>query len=433
MVAYSFISHYLWLIDWGVAKEVLMRRPKVFRRDERFNKWAKDAGLEAGIISLEGEDWSRMRQLVSPSFSRQSITRMSDLIFHEAKVFTQGLLDRMRFEIGDGPMPLRVDGIPTLQRYTLSVICRLAFGSAVDGVDYLRGEGITQDTNALFTWMYRRTVTLLPNWFWHIYQDDVERNASRAIRRLDAVVSDILTNYREASHRTRGQEAEFLRTLDDSSKSTTDMNAETKTKPLTDLEVAAQIKGFIVAGTETTSTLIAATLWQLCLPQNAHLVEDLRNEIASILGEDKCVRTQAQWDQLQIVQATLKETNRLYGPSPIIGVQATTVDQEDDTKQAEAATAAVADMLQQQKRFTDSANIYVSISTKVVFLHIDSFSTTLRCPSLCWQSLVLLFVLLVCVLLVDESGISWISGRRMEDHQSQQDILLGQLLIHIKI
>jgi cytochrome P450 len=173
--------------------------------------------------------------------------------------------------------------------------------------------------------MYRRTVTILPNWFWHIYQDDIERNASRAIRRLDEVVSDILTNYRDAD---QGQDAEFLRTLVDSSKAIADIDPETKTKPLTDLEVAAQIKGFIVAGTETTSTLIAAALWQLCLPQNAHLVEDLRSEVASILGQDMCVRTQAQWDHLQLVQATLKETNRLYGPSPTIGVQATSVNQK---------------------------------------------------------------------------------------------------------
>jgi cytochrome P450 len=266
---------------------------------------------------------------------------MSGLVFKEADELVQ------RLRIGCTNGVAHMNGFPTFQKYTLNVICRLAFGDAMDNIEYLQDEEITKDINNMFRWMYRRTVSPFPPLFWHIYRDSCECAGTDAVKRLDAVVSEVLENYRLGK---RG-DATFLRTLMEASESYSidDVDSETKSEPrtdvptkgglestdahtkkdhLTDEEVAAQVKLFIIAGTETTSTLIAATVWQLCLSKNAPLVNELRNEVDQVLGQDGCVRTNAQWEQLQLVRATLKETNRLYGPVHNLGAQPTYANQE---------------------------------------------------------------------------------------------------------
>jgi hypothetical protein len=87
------------------------------------------------------------------------------------------------------------------------------------------------------------------------------------------------------------------------------------------LEVLAQLKVFMLDGIETTASLIATALHLLCQHQHQHWQQELFEEATRVFHGDKLVSTIQQLDQLVLTDAFLKETNRLFGPSPFEAFQ----------------------------------------------------------------------------------------------------------------
>jgi len=70
--------------DANVAREVLMKRPKTFRRAASLSD--KLGGLEGArhnVFFSEGDFWGRMRRLTAPSFSHKNVTSMGVAVGEE--------------------------------------------------------------------------------------------------------------------------------------------------------------------------------------------------------------------------------------------------------------------------------------------------------------------------------------------------------------
>mmetsp|Transcript_3588 Transcript_3588/g.3939 ORF Transcript_3588/g.3939 Transcript_3588/m.3939 type:complete len:518 (-) Transcript_3588:157-1710(-) len=81
---------------------------------------------------------------------------------------------------------------------------------------------------------------------------------------------------------------------------------------LDDESIAGEFVTLLIAGTDTTSTVLTITLY--LLSQYPDLVDDLRKEIQQAIPDGK-IKTISQLNNLELLHSTLKEVMRLYPPA----------------------------------------------------------------------------------------------------------------------
>lgn len=73
----------LLITDKDIAKEILMKRPKHFQRLQGFRYATEKLGLEKALSMTGGDEWSKLRKLLSPSFNILNITTKYSLLVEE--------------------------------------------------------------------------------------------------------------------------------------------------------------------------------------------------------------------------------------------------------------------------------------------------------------------------------------------------------------
>lgn len=296
------------VLSGGVAMgEVLSKRPKAFRRIASFDSWAIDARLTNGAFNVEGTEWGRIRRIVSSSFAPHHVMKMTATIADNSRQLIETL--GRNADIGKD-----IDGLKEFMRFTINVVCSLAFGSVTKDVRYLQSSDLLDDMTDLFAWLFRRSTIPVPRQFWHFYNDRLEQRSKVVNQRVDECVEEVLRLKRVAADGDRMEEKQFfLQTL-----MTANSEAVGERRSLSDEEVSSQIKTFLLAGAETTSSLISSTVYLLCLPQHAALRDELVQEVDDVLQNRSLVTTIEETDRLVLLEATLRETNRLIGPAPFL-------------------------------------------------------------------------------------------------------------------
>eukprot|EP01031_Cornospumella_fuschlensis_P032162 gene32162-38902_t len=56
-----------------LAREIMIKTPKKFRRLRSFDYATKTMGLEFGLFHANGNVWSRVRRVTAPSFSNNNV------------------------------------------------------------------------------------------------------------------------------------------------------------------------------------------------------------------------------------------------------------------------------------------------------------------------------------------------------------------------
>ena len=86
--------------DVETAKEIMMRRPKVFRRSKTLEVPGSLVGLtpRRGLFFAEGDHWARQRRLSSPAFNRKNTELMAPAIAKQIDSFISRLKS---FDVGE--------------------------------------------------------------------------------------------------------------------------------------------------------------------------------------------------------------------------------------------------------------------------------------------------------------------------------------------
>ncbi len=84
LVAYLFGNRMLIISDLAIVKEILMKRPKVFRRDKALDYSAKILGVTNGVFNAHGPEWSRIRKITSPTLAKHHVMKKTELVLTEA-------------------------------------------------------------------------------------------------------------------------------------------------------------------------------------------------------------------------------------------------------------------------------------------------------------------------------------------------------------
>ena len=86
--------------DVETAKEIMMKRPKVFRRSKTYEAPGSVVGLtpRRGLFFAEGDPWARQRRLSSSAFNRKNTELMAPAIAKQIDSFISRLKS---FDVGE--------------------------------------------------------------------------------------------------------------------------------------------------------------------------------------------------------------------------------------------------------------------------------------------------------------------------------------------
>jgi cytochrome P450 len=250
--------------------------------------------LGEGLVTSSGDHWLRQRRLIQPAFHRERITQFSGTV----TAATQDLLEAWdRIAACNQP----IDVASEMSRLTLRIIGKVLFSVDVcDKADTVGSAFITLNKDIA---RRLRTVFVPPLWV------PTPRNLAfkRARAQLNRVVYDIISGRRQGSGQHHDLLQDLLTTQD-----------EADGTGLTDRELRDQVMTLLLAGHETTATLLTWT-WYL-LSKHPGVARRLTAELDRVLG-GRVPGTEA-LPALEYTEMVLEESLRLYPPIWIISRKA---------------------------------------------------------------------------------------------------------------
>lgn len=244
--------------------------------------------LGPGLLTAEGEDWTRQKRFLQPLFTKAAVDGYADLMVREIETVVG------EWDVEGSPT---VDLGPQMQRLTLRVVLAALFGEAADDlVPHVR-----RSFPAVSDTILRRGLgaVRMPA---GIPTRRVRRGRA-AREELFRVCDSIVTARRQG--RTSG-ETDLLSRL---------LAAHDGDEQLGDDEVRSQVLLFMMAGHETTA--IALTFALHLLGRHQDVQDAVRGEVRERLGEQP--PTAATVAALPLTTAVLKEAMRLYPSAPVLG------------------------------------------------------------------------------------------------------------------
>jgi cytochrome P450 len=281
----------------GMAETLVVLRPAIalqvlkdadsFGKSDIQTRHMQDF-LGPGLLTMAGDPWRRQRRLISGGFRADRIAPMAAPL----QVDIAHGLDRLERDAAAGP----VDVSAAMMRLAFAAVARSLLGAEVAADDI---ERISDAITAVQAYLVRQIV--LP-WAAPLFRVSGDHGRHQALRREgDAIVAAVVdARLHRGARAADAPDADMLDRL---------LGADDPVSgaPMTRDAVVAEIMQLLVAGHETSSTVLAWTLWLLARHPDA--LAALRDELAGDHGDaaDAVHR-------LPLMVATLKEAMRLYPP-----------------------------------------------------------------------------------------------------------------------
>lgn len=248
------------------------------------------AWLGDGLLSAQGEEWTRQRRFVQPVFTHATVDGYTDLMVDEIADVLRGFEPDGEIDLGD-----------TMMALTLRVVVRALFGEVGDDAAPVVREAFPELSETVIK---RGLAPVKSPRGWPTPRNRRGRAAQTALWELcDRII---------AQRRISGdfEAGDLLGRL---------LAARDGSESLSDKEIRDQVLIFLLAGHETTSTALTYALH--LLGRHTDIQDRVHAEVTKVLGDR--TPTAADAAALTYTTACLKEAMRLYPSAPIIGRIAT--------------------------------------------------------------------------------------------------------------
>eukprot|EP01039_Chlorochromonas_danica_P001053 gene1053-1141_t len=297
------------ITDVSLVKELLLKRPRIFRRAKSLDPVAKITQISAGSFHSNGQLWSKIRRLTAPSFSMQNVQSMASIIFQEVDVWVEHLENAMN---DHGKVEMREESMA----FTLRVITSTAFGLDHKAIQtqYFYSQTFRDDVSSFFQITLHRTRFPFPDCLWRftpLYAHEKRTLITDA--RMTLNCKEVLDYKRSLFPSDDVANPHFM--IDH-------LIAAERRKGLTEDEVLANIKTFYIAGSETTSTVITWSCFYLSF--HPDIAERLWKEVTScdpFLERHTDTTIDQILSLLPLAQAVTKEVLRLQPPVALLSFQ----------------------------------------------------------------------------------------------------------------
>jgi cytochrome P450 len=262
-----------------LIKHVLQDNFRNYGRFEPSNsKFKLISGLN--LFTSDGDYWLRQRRLLQPSFHRQRLAALVDLMMPA----TQEMLDRWS-------LLSVVDMEAEMMQVTLLNVSRALFSLGLGGAAIKFHNAFT--TANEYVGYLLTTPVVPPRWL----PTRRNRQFKQAMQILDEVVNQIISSRKESTNRP-----------DDMLTMLLDARYEDTGEHLTDKQLRDEVMALLIAGHETTANSLT---WALhLLATHPEIQQQVREEIQLVLA-DRTV-TVADIGNLVFTAAVIDETLRLY-------------------------------------------------------------------------------------------------------------------------
>ena len=291
--------------DHEVVAAVLRDRPHGFRRTPRVREVGTEMGLLPSVFGSEGDDWQRQRRMVMASFDPGHVKRYFPALVKVA--------DRLggrwaKAAQAGADIDLQAD----LMRYTVDTIAGLAFGSEVNTLES-DGDVIQQHLDKIFPALHHRMFAIVPTW--RFVRSAADKRLAHSVAEVRAAVDGFV-----AQARTRMAADPSLRDKPRNLLEAMIAAADAPDSGISDINVAGNVLGMLLAGEDTTANTLA---WMIhLLWMNPLALARATEEVRRVLGNADTALTLDQMDKLDYVEACAFETMRLKPVAPVNSVQA---------------------------------------------------------------------------------------------------------------
>ena len=294
--------------DHEVVASVLRDRPHGFQRTPRVREVGLEMGLLPSLFGSEGEDWQRQRRMVMASFDPGHVKRYFPALLKVADRLAGRWAKAAR---AGAEIDLQAD----LMRYTVDTIAGLAFGSEVNTLES-DGDVIQQHLDKIFPALHRRMFAIVPTW--RFVRSAADKRLAHSVAEVRAAVESFV-----AQARARMAADPSLREKPRNLLEAMIAAADAPGSGISDVNVAGNVFGMLLAGEDTTANTLAWMIYLLW--QHPLTLARATEEVRRVLGSGNTATntiTMEQLDKLDYVEACAHETMRLKPVAPVNSVQA---------------------------------------------------------------------------------------------------------------
>src|SRR5271166_380500 len=284
----------------ALIEYILRARPETFRRPANQDRIFSELGVK-GVFNAEGEVWRPQRKLAVSALSQRNLHRL----FSSIQMVAGRLKTRWDRSASSGQT---LDVIEELKRFTVDVTMLLVFGHDANTVE--QGDDVIQsELDVIFPAISRRFFALIPTW--RYIQTPSDRRLTRAFVNVRAWLGGLLTEAR-ARLKTEPQQAQKSSNFLEAMVMASDENGE----PFADDVIMSNLMTLLVAGEDTTATMLAWAIHQLC--DSPRWASEIRREADEIVGASIVAGSHDVANRLVCAGAVASETMRLRPVSPIM-------------------------------------------------------------------------------------------------------------------
>nr|XP_032826368.1 cytochrome P450 3A8-like isoform X3 [Petromyzon marinus]XP_032826369.1 cytochrome P450 3A8-like isoform X3 [Petromyzon marinus] len=296
----------LMVADTNMLKQILVKDCLEFFTNHR--KIGLNELFGEGLSTVDDEQWKRIRNILSPTFSSGKIKQMYPLILRCADVLVKNLHEKCQ-------SGKSVDLKQTFGAYSMDVIASSAFSMDVDSQNNPNDPFVVNGRNIFKISLLNPLpiiITLFPV-FVPLFE---YMGLSLFPKKICIFFKNIVQQMKR--QRQRGLHdmgrVDFLQLMVDAQLSETVQNGANphSEKYLTDSELEAQAILFLLAGFETTSTAI--TFVAYCLACNPDVQTKVQQEIDEFLPDDKAPSYEI-LNEMEYLDMVVSETMRMYPPA----------------------------------------------------------------------------------------------------------------------
>ncbi|KAG8175868.1 hypothetical protein JTE90_026994 [Oedothorax gibbosus] len=307
--------------DPKILRKIMVKDFVSFSRRREFS--ANDEVLDNMLITLQGEQWKRVRDFVTPTFTSGKLKKMLGIFKECSKTLLQNL--SAASQQGNPVDAKRLYGA-----FTMDVIASAAFSTKIDSHN---------DPENRFVSTAKVVFQKRGGWRYllHLLFPDLMQFLGVSSRSADIhFFNEITLQIIEERKRTGQTRNDFLQLLIDSSKEDEDLvktapskeNGDVSNyieetaeqspmknksyKNLTVNEMVAQCVIFFLAGYDTTASTLSNVTY--CLALNQEVQDKLRREIDTVIDQHKGELTYETIQEMKYLDNVISETLRLYPP-----------------------------------------------------------------------------------------------------------------------
>jgi cytochrome P450 len=260
-------------------------------------------GGQGGIFIAEAEDWKRQRRLIVTALNTNRLHRYFGVVQTCAERLHSRLLEAA---MSDSSLEIGNE----LNSYTVDITSALALGHDLNTLE--RRDSVLQGhMRRIMEMTTRRLAAPMP--YWRYFRLPADRALDRSVEEMERAIEGFIDAAKARMAANPGLHETPSNLLEGM------LAAQRKDDTYSDREILANVLTILLAGEDTTANTLAWTIWLLA--SRPEVQARLAAEADEVLGDRVLPDEYETSEHLAYAEAVMRESMRLKGVSPIMGVE----------------------------------------------------------------------------------------------------------------